>query len=117
MKIRIGFVSNSSTSSFCIYGIVEQGYKITEALIKNNLIDEEKANKQYIGDVLEDVFGDTSLYWFSCGDSDYIGIGQSFLHMPDDAVCGEWKKQIEEDVNKIFGDTFSCEGHQEEFYG
>jgi hypothetical protein len=45
MKIRHGFVSNSSSSSFCIFGTRLFRDEIIELAIKLNLISEQKASE------------------------------------------------------------------------
>lgn len=116
MKIRTGFVSNSSSSSFCIYGIVAEQSEVVDMLVANGKI-QESEYEESLYDIIEGVLKDTNLDYFDCGDSDYIGIGVSFTSMPDDAVCGEWKKNIEIEMKQLLGDNIKCQNCEEAFYG
>ena len=42
MKIRNGFVSNSSTSSFCIYGVCLSESELIDGLLKSGIIQEQE---------------------------------------------------------------------------
>jgi hypothetical protein len=89
MKIRQGFVSNSSSSSFCIYG----------AKIKN--------------DVDVDVYDVAEKAGLECHypegwESYYVGMSWSLVG--DDETGAQFKKRVETIVEKSFGlqnfDTF-----------
>ena len=90
MKIRLGFVSNSSTSSFCLYG-----------WYKHNLTAEQIELVKAIANVEE-----------FCDDSnDYIGIGnqENDLHFEDDdeAMDYECDGPSDEEMAKL--DKFALE--------
>jgi hypothetical protein len=92
MKIREGFVSNSSTTSFCIYGAF---------LEDTEEIDEEKAGK--LG--LEIEYDDYGIY-----------VGKSWPSIKDDQTGGEFKKGIEDQIAKLLGKKVECETHEEASY-
>lgn len=79
MKSRIGFVSNSSTTSFCVMGIYEQG------------MDDEDA---------EEFCSGNSLVTYSDYDMDGVYIGLPISKMEDE----ETLRQFRERVKKIFLD-------------
>jgi len=89
MKVRNGFVSNSSSSSFLIYGCI---------------IDSSFANDT-IEDAIELVFKDTGVrdsvsYWRPEGYDDYF-IGNSWSNVQDDETGKQFKERTEIAVNKI----------------
>jgi len=82
MKIRNGFVSNSSSSSFCIYGIKIKGR-------------EKEGRAEEIG--LEAHYGDSNL-----GDN-YLYIGRSWCNIGDNETGAQFKKDIEKKIKDAFG--------------
>ncbi len=79
MKIRLGFVSNSSTTSFLIYGIEltsEELEKLTEDL-------PELLEKEYSYD--EDGY-----------------LGRSWDTVKDDETGKQFKESVEKEVKKLF---------------
>lgn len=87
MKIRMGFVSNSSTSSFLIYGAMFESYKISK--------DE---NRYSVAEKLEEESG------MSCRcpyEDDDICIGLSWDKIGDDETGTEFKARIEKTLRPI----------------
>jgi len=76
MKIRLGFVSNSSTSSFCIYGTSIE-----------NLIDEE-------GNTIDELSNPNIDTW--CPPGGEIHIGRSLTEIKDDQTFKEFKDETKE---------------------
>lgn len=81
MKIRNGFVSNSSSTSFCILGIKRSTLDTNEGLPFNKLIVEEEG--------IYDIEGDSI-------------IGAPPNDMKDDETLLEFKTRIVTEINKIF---------------
>ena len=106
MKVRLGFVSNSSTTSFCLFGFCDDSNSIKEKLLKLNadITDDE--------DFIEDIYDISEKAGMECythpyGENTYIGFGMSSI--PDDVKVGEWKKEKEIEIKKIFGKDVSCD--------
>lgn len=92
MKIRNGFVSNSSSSSFLIYGAHLEG------------VDEESLPQDLLG--LESFYG---------GDySDGVYLGKSWDSIGDEETGKEFKDGIEKSLTKILPDQeLSFQTHEE----
>jgi hypothetical protein len=115
MKVRNGFVSNSSTSSFCIYGIAIERDHFLRALTE-----EAKKGLNLGGEGDEDEDGEqwyevreafeTTDFQTQFGihlevqgpyDSDYIYIGRSYDGIGDNETGGQFKQSIRDDVAKV----------------
>ena len=92
MKIRNGFVSNSSTSSFCIYGAAIDKSKVDEDAV-------EKAGLEYHR-------GDPN------NGDDYVYIGRSWCSIKDDETGAQFKKNIEILLKEMF-ETTKCSTYEE----
>lgn len=106
MKIRTGFVSNSSTSSFCIYGCFLDQDKAIKLFVKAGILTEPAANNSWGACQMG---ADEIGVKFYTGESDlgaYFGF--DFTNIPDDVNVGEWKQEKEEVLKKIFGEEISC---------
>lgn len=93
MKIRTGFVSNSSSSSFCILGValtLDQEYE--------DMLEE-----------LEEKIENTNLQ-FSLGLEDYyemIIVGLNPRALDENKTILQHKKEISEEINKAFDSNYS----------
>ena len=88
MKSRLGFVSNSSSSSFLIYGV----YLETERLVKKHF----NITGKYDDPVIPESF--KAHYPFDDG-SAYIG--KCLSKCRDDQTMGDFKKEVRESLNKV----------------
>ena len=96
MKIRHGFVSNSSSTSFCIYGtrIANKSFDFTSKLDKLGL-DYHEADQS--------------------GDDLYVG--GSLTKCRDDQTMGDFKKEVVKKLKKILKtDDFKCDTLQDGWY-
>lgn len=90
MKTRTGYVSNSSSSSFCIVGVVADIYNLAEQF------DGYDSEKYGADDFLEDKCGNKLC--FEHGLENYsdeqLIIGLSIESMHDDQTLGDFKKAV-----------------------
>jgi hypothetical protein len=134
MKIRNGFVSNSSSSSFCIYGICIEKYGIEEALIKKGVTEEEleEGILEYLDnwclqsdlrkqglDELEikkkcmetKILGGMEANCIM--DDDEIFIGESWSSIGDNETGSQFKARIEQTLKEVLGDDIKCATYEE----
>jgi len=136
MKIRNGFVSNSSSSSFCIYGICAEESEIKEALVAKG------ATKDELEDDLYEYFdnwsynrkkregeltaADISEYedkFFKPEDGfemhnpyEYDGeiyLGVEWSSIGNDETGAEFKARIDAKLKDLFGKDVTCSTHSE----
>ena len=88
MKIRHGFVSNSSSQSFCIYGIY---------------LDEEPK-------------GDLDGLSMECTERDEVCVGRSWASVKDDETGKQFKEDVEKKVKALFGEDKKCNTHEYSWY-
>jgi hypothetical protein len=128
MKIRNGFVSNSSSSSFVCYGaeIDEEGLlkyakenikKYSKINIEDLESNEDEDEEQYeLYDIIEDVVKNLGLdesWWNSEGDGE-IYIGRSYTSLKDDETGKQFRDSVKEKLSKI--KRIGKIGHIEETY-
>lgn len=109
MKIRLGFVSNSSSSSFCIYGVELSSY-IGELLEKFE-IDEE--NSYELADVIQEK---TGLEVSNGPNGDYLYVGKSWSDIGGDETGKEFKARVEKIIKDVLGVDEQCSTYSEAWY-
>ncbi len=86
MKIRMSFVSNSSSSSFLIYGVCTEDKPSVENLLK--VLDMEAAKKKWVN-------------WYAKKQQEY---GESHSNRYPDTTWEEWLVKIEDDITWMIED-------------
>ena len=104
MKIRNGFVSNSSSSSFLIYGIYMEEDAILAAF--NEKIDEDSDDcDEDMYEILEEKFDRTSFSFHQpYGEGDWA-IGRSWSSVRDNETGREFKDSVEVKLKELFGEN------------
>ena len=118
MKVRNGFVSNSSSSSFCIYGTDLDMSDLIEKVKLSNLITEDvmaemEENEDY-WEVSEFIEEKTNLEVYM--NDDYVWIGRSWSNIGDDETGRQFKENVKSEIEKILGPDINCSTHAEEIY-
>jgi hypothetical protein len=114
MKIRTGFVSNSSTSSFCIHGIGMDTWDFTDLLKKRGILSKDEDIDLWDWyEKNEDMLKEKGLECEIPCDYDTIYIGKSYDKIKDDQTGKEFKNEVENDLKELLGDDISI-GFQKE---
>jgi hypothetical protein len=123
MKIRNGFVSNSSSSSFCIFGIYSET-KTYEALKKAVTEEDstEGSEEEEVGDyeVVDKISEKTNLSYHSSDDGYWLGT--SWMRIGDDETGRQFKDKIIDRLTTASGlpreqVEKDCVTHDEVVYG
>lgn len=96
MKIRSGFVSNSSSSSFCIYG-AEIDFDIEEAAEKLGIEFDKDDFDEYV--TLEEISSKLGLEIFTPYESYYLG--RSWSSIEDNETGKDFKNSVKEAFDKL----------------
>jgi hypothetical protein len=118
LKTRLGFISNSSSSSFCIYGFPFEEDMISEEEIKKwagkEYNEDYRDNDFDLYEFMEEKLKNTSLTLE--GSSEYVGlyIGRSWDSIEDDETGKMFKNSVEKEAKEIFGKEAKGFGTQAE---
>src|SRR5271157_2755512 len=105
MKTRIGFVSNSSTSSFLIYGVVFRRSEAAALLAKLDKADDGKDKEEdeddfddslyeKLDEKLDEIIEDTCLRFYMPYEGEYVYIGTSWGQVGDDETGKQFKQRV-----------------------
>lgn len=104
MKLRLGFVSNSSSSSFCVYGADIE--KFIPDLLGNKVFSNSYERNNYI----ESLFKGTGFEFHNSDGEFFYGVivGKSPYSMKDDETFGQFKNDIKTKISEIVGKEVDC---------
>jgi hypothetical protein len=107
MKIRNGLVSNSSTSSFCIYGTSfekSELIQLAKEIINKTNNEELKKNleSEYNWSLINEIRNALKLSSYNFDYTFYIG--REWVTIKDDETGGQFKESVKESFRKVVGD-------------
>ena len=121
MKIRNGFVSNSSSSSFCIYGSsfdMDEFSKLAEKLgLKADAVDDDDEFDFDEYDAVERACAKFNLEVHMPSESDTFYVGRSLTDIKDNETGKEFKDSVKKNLKELFGRKIDCEYCEESWYG
>jgi len=113
MKIRNGFVSNSSSSSFLIFGKCFEG---VSDFIKNGVVlekldddfDEDELYETGLYETMEQIIGweDGIEFHINEYDEDTIWVGNSWKNVGDNETGLEFKQKVVDKINEKLGTSY-----------
>jgi len=114
MKIRTGFVSNSSSSSFLIYGV---SIEKDEFLDKLNIDSDTEEHEDFdVWELYDDVAGELGMDYHSPYDWDEVFIGASWDSIGDDETGAQFKERITKKLKEKFGDDIIVSTYSEAWH-
>ena len=132
MKIRNGFVSNSSSSSFLIYGVALETSEFRELFVKN-LQENVEVLPEYAKKLLENPDDFDYDYDYELGEAackmlgedfsldspsewDTFYIGRSWGSVRDNETGKQFKESVETQLKKYFGEDVEIGTHSEAWF-
>ena len=116
MKVRMGFVSNSSASSFCIYGALLDKDEVLKILGLKE--DPEEENPEVEFDIVDELVKKTGLDCGSYGDDyDVFYVGRSYDGLEDGETGKQFRSSVKTKLEKLLGKKVKCEHHEEAWNG
>lgn len=106
MKIRNGFVSNSSTTSFCIYGVCLGEKDIRSKLRKYELFSIHEDEFEETSDLIEQIEKASKfLTIFSDWESNNFYIGRNLTSINDNETGADFKNTVKNELDRFFNLT------------
>ena len=113
MKLRMGFVSNSSTTSFCIFGM-ELDYEEAEKIILDKkLATIEEIDDNGVWEYLDLDLPDSKLEVHVAWPWDMCWIGKSYTSMGLKETREEFENGVRSELKELLGKDVECGIHEE----
>ena len=120
MKVRNGFVSNSSSSSFCIYGTSMDLSDLIEKVRESNLIPEDELDRleenEELYEIAELVKEKIGLSSYQDYENDSIWFGREWSTIDDDETGKQFKEDIKSKLETFLGPDVVCDTYDETIY-
>lgn len=114
MKVRNGFVSNSSSTSFALYGAYVSDDQVMAAGLHKGLFTEEKQDDYEAYDVIDTLLEEVDLT-YSTPNGEYL-VGQDYDDMGEDETKKQFQERIKNTLQEIFGGDIICSYESGEYY-
>lgn len=110
MRLKQDFVTNSSTTSFVVWGVSYNHYdfkeenkeKLKEAYIeKYGPVEDDEDDDEYFYEGVDLLLQNTDLEYAIFYDGDWMGVGMPFTKMKDEETFGEFKQRVKTELQKI----------------
>lgn len=111
MKIRNGFVSNSSSSSFHIYGVEMDRDEFQKMILERKLTTEEKIDEYGLDEVLYDIV--PGLEGICIYEWDAVYFGRFYGYIKDDETGKEFRENTTKALKEFLGEDVEIKEYQE----
>ena len=116
MKTRQGFVSNSSSSSFLIYGIALRESDLKKITTTNEELKKAIESVYDLYEIGEIACEGSLLDYHSPEHSNTAYIGKSWDMINDDETGAQFKERVQKEIDAIFGEGFKCSTYEDAWH-
>ena len=121
MKIRMGFVSNSSGSSFCYYGVYLTQEDVRVILIQAGIKpDDDEGDFYEATDKAEKVLAEaglTSHYLPEPDEDNALMVGREWSSVEDNETGAQFKQDVKDKLEKLLNKSVKCATHEKHWSG